>query len=53
MLKNNVFHRIFMFLNRHIENMLHISSPQRNQIIIDFPKSTINFKTYEYCNKST
>ena len=31
MLNKNVFHRIFMFFNRFIQNKFHISSPQRNQ----------------------
>ena len=31
-----------MFFNDVFENVCYISCPQKNQIIIDFPKSTIN-----------
>ncbi|SHI68717.1 hypothetical protein SAMN05216261_1383 [Algibacter luteus] len=53
MLNNYAFCRFYMFLNEQIENVCYISSPQRNQIIIDCPKSTLILTTYEYCNKST
>jgi len=36
MLNKNAFYRFIMFFNDNIENVIYISKPQRNQLIIDF-----------------